>query len=342
MGDCFEWSHRLIPAKVPILITKIKSRIRLGIWWRRLLFIACLFTLFCTCSFPEKMQTISECDIDLFHAQTTLSPKANKEFAEAGFKKVIVVAEQYIEGRKEGEVDTVKLKLFIEKILPAKEEAIIVLDWEGPIMDVLEKGNLKQSQHYTKAANAYNLAYRIVKETRPSSIVGFYRFPIRNYHHRDEAWRSKNRSLEPLLGGFDALFPSVYDFYDTESKAESRDLDYVMDNVKEALQIGERLGKPVYPFVWHRYHPSNKRKSQMLIPIEEFENHVAAVALTELSGKRVEGIVWWGSDYVKFSRENQANYTKAERVKAWYKEGDEVLPLYYRALRRAVNRTCNK
>jgi len=80
----------------------------------------------------------------------------------------------------------------------------------------------------------------------------------------------------------------------------------------------------------------------MLIPIEEFENHVAAVALTELSGKRVEGIVWWGSDYVKFSRENQANYTKAERVKAWYKEGDEVLPLYYRALRRAVNRTCNK
>jgi hypothetical protein len=314
-----------------------------GFRLHRLLIFFFLFALGFACSVLKKTQTITECYIDLYHAQTTLSPEAASEFVRASFNRVIVVAEKYIEGEAEGEVDTVKLMAFIQKILPLDlEEAIIALDWEGPIMAILEKGNLNQNKEYIDAADAYRLAYRTVKKIRPRATVGFYRFPIRNYHNRGETWRARNRSLEPLLSEFDALFPSVYDFYDSESKAESRDIDYVNENIEEALLIGDRIGKPVYPFVWHRYHPSNKRKPEWLIPIVEFENHMSAVALAEVEGKHVDGIVWWGSDYVKFSRENRTRYAKDKRREVWNKEGDEVLPLYYRALRTAVRRTCDK
>jgi hypothetical protein len=134
----------------------------------------------------------------------------------------------------------------------------------------------------------------------------------------------------------------VYDFYVSKGNYKRGDVEYVEENIQEALAMGIRIDKPVYPFIWHRYHSTEGKIPNGLIKPNEFKEHVKAVIKTEVDGKRVEGVVWWGSHYIKFVRDNKQFKTIAQRQKAYNPEGDQVLPVCYQLLKDAINETCQK
>jgi hypothetical protein len=118
------------------------------------------------------------------------------------------------------------------------------------------------------------------------------------YWNRNEAWRQRNFALAPIVAASDCLFPSVYDFYKSyESPYHDprADLLYVSESVKMALEMSG--GRPVYAYVWPRYHESNPVYGYHLIPGAEFKSHVAAVFLAQYKGDRPDGIVWFGADH---------------------------------------------
>ena len=61
-----------------------------------------------------------------------------------------------------------------------------------------------------------------------------------------------------------------------------------------AMELSE--GKPVYPYIWHRYPDFNPVQGYRLIPAAELKAQVAAVFETNLDGRRADGVMWWGAD----------------------------------------------
>src|SRR4051812_33187005 len=114
-------------------------------------------------------------------------------------------------------------------------------------------------------------AIQYAKTIRPNAKFGFYSLPITQLYDRNQAWRDHEASLAPIYQASDCLFPSVYKFYPDNQPlfGATEDHAYVRESVKLALQLAN--GKPVYPYVWPRYHNSNQQLGYKLIPEAEFK-----------------------------------------------------------------------
>lgn len=90
----------------------------------------------------------------------------------------------------------------------------------------------------------------------------------------------------------DILTPAVYDFYpDTIPHVDDR--PYIEDNLKIALKIGKTFGKPVYPYIWERWHEGNPYQGLQLITKGEFERHLQIMLQTQYDGQRIKGFIWF-------------------------------------------------
>ncbi|MDP4201572.1 MAG: hypothetical protein Q8861_02670 [Bacteroidota bacterium] len=195
---------------------------------------------------------------------------------------------------------TYNVALLSKKIIsqiPNKESTdIVVLDWEGDALSVLSEKD-PDSDDYKKVSEQFISAYNLVKSLRPNATCGFYGLPIRAYWKRNNAWIQHCTNLSTILSHFDALFPSLYIPYkDNVDVKESDNLSYISDNVNMALKLGFELKKPVYFYIWHRYHDSNSKYGLDLIPENYFRDHVKAISLSSYNGKKTDGIIWWSAE----------------------------------------------
>jgi hypothetical protein len=93
------------------------------------------------------------------------------------------------------------------------------------------------------------------------------------------------------------LFPSCYDTNKSNESPQhspAEDLEVNRDCVKMALRYAS--GKPVYCYIWPRWHDSNAQWGFKLIHEPEFKEHVKSCFQTSWNGDRADGIVWWGAD----------------------------------------------
>jgi len=284
------------------------------------------------------------CGYKVYYSLGGLAPEMRNMLYNEGFSKLVLINQRNIDGRKEGVLDVEILKKAVLRTMPdPKSTKMVVLDWEGSVMDAIIGGKKKDPAAFAKATALYRRAYEIVKEMRPNTTVGFYGFPIRNYHKRNDSWREKNRELDSFFGEFDALFPSIYDFYTGGSKSNrwQRDIDYARENTEEAIGMGKRINKPVFPFVWHRYHPSNKKKGKELIPKEEFSAHLAAIVEAQAGVKKIDGLVWWGSEYSQFATKNKRIIERKQLRSAWEAKAKTTLPMYTDAIVELLRSQCD-
>ncbi|KAM3097248.1 hypothetical protein ACKFKG_08535 [Phormidesmis sp. 146-35] len=134
-----------------------------------------------------------------------------------------------------------------------------------------------------------------MKSERPSLKIGVYGFPpIRDYWvplakdaNRSTKWQAANEFLRPLTAKVDFIAPSLYTFY-TDQDAWAA---YARANIAEA----QRFGKPVLPFLWPRYHMSNRLLAYSYIPGDFWLKQLQTVRSTGAQG----AILW---DWNGFSR----------------------------------------
>ena len=80
-----------------------------------------------------------------------------------------------------------------------------------------------------------------------------------------DAWRAANARLAAIAQYVDAVFPSLYTFYDYYSAGAAAGwVKYAQANIEEA----KSYGKPVFPFIWMRYHDSNATLKYQYLPAE--------------------------------------------------------------------------
>eukprot|EP01050_Picozoa_sp_SAG11_P027099 SAG11_NODE_6731_length_1258_cov_1.199310_1_plen_168_part_00 len=148
-----------------------------------------------------------------------------------------------------------------------------------------------------------------------------------HYHQGGDFLRAENDRLLPLICEMDALFPSVYQFYNSEDPTKSvaqhratliSNKAYVYSMVTEALRL-RRLAatkcttrtsvkREVYAYTWHRYHDGKSFLSDTDLRLS-FEQAYLAGA---------DGNVMWG-DEPKTMPQFKAWYVNvyAPLVNAW-------------------------
>ncbi len=134
----------------------------------------------------------------------------------------------------------------------------------------------------------YEQVVDIFRDERPELFFGYYSLiPIRDYWapvggdaERIAEWQEANANLTGLAEHVDAVFPSLYTFYEDREGWKT----YAQANIEEA----RKYGKPVYPFLWFEYHDSNQELKGTQIPADYWRMQL------DLCRELADGIVIWG------------------------------------------------
>lgn len=230
----------------------------------------------------------------LLVAQKT-SASVHTIYAQYAAKDMPVLYDSDIDPQQTGFfTHTELLQAGLDREVPMDYTGPVCLDWEGVAIANLNYGVSEQTLN-TQIAE-YLKVINKARELRPNAKFGFYGMPRTSLYIESPEWYAHAQKLTPIFNASDVLFPSVYRFYQANhpNYTAEENLEYVRRSVKFALEIAQN--KPVYPFMWHRYHDSNTELGYRLIPVAEFKSHVAAIFQSQHNGKRAAGVVWWGAD----------------------------------------------
>ncbi|MBD1823596.1 hypothetical protein H6F51_13995 [Cyanobacteria bacterium FACHB-DQ100] len=166
----------------------------------------------------------------------------------------------------------------------AKDFSHFVIDIEHWKMNINQagkdtvQGNIKKYveiiQWMREAAPALKLGVYAVPPVRD------YWTPVRNQPAGLTSWRAVNQFLKPIAEAADFIVPSLYTFYDDIPGW----VTYARGNIEEAQQFG----KPVYPFLWCRYHTSNRLRGNQFI-----EGDFWRTQLETVRDRGANGVVLW-------------------------------------------------
>jgi hypothetical protein len=158
------------------------------------------------------------------------------------------------------------------------------------VVDIEQWPLVGDSATITQSLSKYATVIQWFKQPIPSMKVGLYGAPpIRDYWDsvRGEdspqyaRWQKENDRLASIARVADALFPSIYTFYEDRNGWQT----YAIAQIREARRYGGE--KPVYVFLWPQYHPSNKKLANTFLPGDYWRLQL------ETARKYADGIVIW-------------------------------------------------
>ena len=186
-----------------------------------------------------------------------------------------------------------------------------VIDIERWTIYTLDK--VVRDQNRTKLLNVLS----ILREARPDMKFGYYGVvPSRIYWpHVDKELAIEKREWDLLNAAafsdfvpyLDAIFPSLYTFYEDQSGWENY--------AKQTLMAVKKFGKPVYCYLWPQYHDSNiKLKGQYLdkkywrLELETCRKYSDGIVIWNVERNKVwdEDAPWWNEtkDFLKTFENN--------------------------------------
>ena len=207
-------------------------------------------------------------------------------------------------------VDHRKLALNLAKYYPnINDTGYCYLNVEAPYSDLLLY-NTEENADFKKGYALFMDIITTLKKLRPNVKFGFYAFPFTTYWETQTGFYKKNDKIENILKAVDVYFPSFYMFYDDGVVGYIKNNEYLRTNTTEMVKLAKKYNKELYPFVMHRYHPSNKKIAWKMMEDDEWRNYISIIVNTISSGKQVDGIVWWGPDSYYFQQGNVDAFKK--------------------------------
>ena len=166
----------------------------------------------------------------------------------------------------------------------------------GPLPTVIdiERWNIYVKDTVLRKVNLQKLIFVIesLRKARPDIQFGYYGVvPQRVYwqlvdgelEKEMEEWKSFNTSAKnDFVPHVDAIFPSLYTFYSDSRGWET----YAIKTLTEA----RKFNKPVYAYLWPKFHNSNQKLMGQYIPADYWKLEL------ETCYKHCDGIVIWNSE----------------------------------------------
>ncbi|MBF9254228.1 T9SS type A sorting domain-containing protein [Pontibacter sp. 172403-2] len=211
-------------------------------------------------------------------------------------------------------VDPAKVRNTVGKLFrKADSGGKLVLDWETEgVYNALRDYPVTDSR-YKHAEAEWRKLIAIIREMRPNVEIGIYGMPFNAWDKNDITRYNPEAKYGTLLSLVDFLAPSVYLETADEAVGHERNLQYIRDNMDVALDYGNRLHKPVYPFFWHRIHPDNVEYGFELLQIDVFASYIKFLSTYTYKGYKASGVYWWEA------LNKKQNLSKADGLGGWAK-----------------------
>lgn len=236
------------------------------------------------------------------------------------------------------EFDPELLKAEVERAVPNKiDSAIVYIDLEGEYLDDIINKNINDDG-FKKSLKLYIDVLKFVKELRPNAKWGYYYLPFSTYWERNSDFYEKHFKIKELIDKCDILFPSLYSFYEEKTndwKKENK--EYLKFNVENFIKIRKYYNKPIYVFVWHRYHNSNPNVGMRLVPKNIFQKQIKIIINSTFEHQKIDGIVWWGADNYSFRQKDRVIMQEFEGSEVEYKQyNDKKLYQYFKIIEKII------
>lgn len=202
------------------------------------------------------------------------------------------MGEYYIDRAKKQNINYENVDQGIKRFYPYKyDKGFLSIDLENKIYHDMRLG--KKDDPSTKiAVNQFVHLVEYIKKKRPNVKVGIYGVPF-NFNYDSQKSRNNFEKLAPLLKVVDYISPSLYLSYSENERKSNYVIKYIEDNLTLFLDYATIVDKPVYPYVWYRVHPSNKKYGSELISKQWMDLYLKTIRNFEFDGKKVSGIIWW-------------------------------------------------
>lgn len=199
-----------------------------------------------------------------------------------------------VDPKTKGEIDVAATIAAIESMYPEEDATgFLAINLEGELYKSLK--NYPAGHEKARfAIQQYQLLVKTVKEIRPGLDVGIYGFPF-SFYYDSQRRANDNNKLDPILEICDYISPSLYSAYPNKEVGAERNQQYLAENLVFSLEIGQRLGKPVIPYVWHIVHPSNKDHGGEVLSVDEMAENLKFISNFKHNGNQVKGVIWWES-----------------------------------------------
>lgn len=152
------------------------------------------------------------------------------------------------------------------------------------------------------------------KKANPALKYGYYGCvplrdywsPVKNDPEMLKQWKKANDYLKPLAEAVDVICPSLYTFY-PDRKAWVK---YAKANIAEAKRLS--AGKPIYAYLWPKYHTSSNKKDKKRFIDGDFWR----LQLETVYNSGIDGIIIWDSTRVV----NDPKDSIWDPNRAWWQE----------------------
>jgi len=224
-------------------------------------------------------------------------------------KNFYIIYQDYIID-KHLNLDKEKLQKEISRQIPnSNMSGYAALDIEAESILIMLKEKKVSISEYNRILNNHINIIRYAKSLRPNIKWTFYGYNLTSYPYVTfEHENNVTVGTYPLLKELDFLAPSMY----LQDKKTSLKLDriktFVSSNLSLSLKLGEKFNKPVYPFVWNRYH--NAESENTLIDPIDFQWYVNNILNFSFNKRKVDGIVFWNAETYTFETNKNINVRK--------------------------------
>lgn len=219
----------------------------------------------------------------------------NKFVAKNSLNTYVNISEGYFVTN--GEYSPEGLKNIITKLFPGKNDTgYAVLDWESAGMHSL----VKQDSKFAYFLGQFIMAIEDAKRLRPKVKWSYYAVPYKYYESSPSIYTANVERLSKLFKALDFIAPSLYIL--KNEAMNSIDMARVDETLSIALKLGNKYSKPVYPFIWHRIHPSNKRESLSLVNARIFDDYIGHLLNYKYKNIGISGLIWWHTESYSYGR----------------------------------------
>ncbi len=291
--------------------------------------------LLCTIYLQAQQVQLYHCMVDLKRPQEEVMRK--NKIVEAK-----LIDGRYIDPNRTGKIDSAFLDKSIREIFPSTGAAGMgLLDLEDQNYEAMKRGGTEKVSFEQGMAEMMKMV-RIAKRLRPNVKWSIYNLPFCTYYDKDANWTNQFERLKPLFDQVDVLTPSLYDFYPDTTRFTD-DKTYFADNLKVSLRIAKLTGKPLMPYIWHRWHDSNQKNGLLLIDQAEFKRDISQILEAEEDGTYVAGLIWFGAQSSFYQiKPGLADLDRAKVGGAKGKEKETVLDRYAGYLLQVVKESTAK
>lgn len=216
------------------------------------------------------------------------SPETIQTLKSNGYSRVDIITNSSIVNSK-GLIDYNNITNNLKKIIKEDTE-LLIIDWEKE-----DFWNLKQKTNTKKfkvAEERFIDLISFIKKKYPSIKVGVYGLPFKVFYNKKAAY-NEPKKYDRILKIVDVITPSLYFDYLDKERGKTDNYLFLKNQLDVSLDYGQRLGKPVLPFIWEIVHTSNKSFGGTLMPQDEFTNKLNYINNYNYKNTKVNGLIWW-------------------------------------------------